>query len=353
MGRTLKLTASLALVGVTALSISACATSSSKAGSAGAASTAKAETQTVRIVQGGGDDFSNAPIYKAIDLMKAQGLTVRLDTVEDPANALRAVIAGKDDIYLGAPVEAATAVANGGADLKYIASTAGASSYVLLARPGFELNNLDGAKFATAGPGSAGDIIATAALTKSGVDVKKIRKVTVGGTSARVTAILSGQVDLAPVLSPAAVPAVATGKVKILLNTGAVLGPYLQQGLIARGDFVTNNKTTVQTVVSAFIDGARFSVADEAGYIAVANAAKMRGTLNDAEEKAAWEQLKEANFFAVNGAICPQSVTTTLEYEYQTPGGLTKESTPKYSDWIDPTFVAAYLKSKGDDPNAC
>ena len=319
-------------------------------GSPNAASTSG--SKTIRLIEGGGLDFTDASIYKAMDLLKARGYHVSLANVADPTTALRSVLAGKADVYLGDPVEAATAVANGGAQIKYLASIAQTTSYEILALPKYTLHNLAGAKLATAGPGTAGQIVAVAALQKLGVSSSQVHQVSVGGTSARVTAILAGQVDLAPVLAPDAAAAVATGKVKILVNAGQVLGDYLQQGLIASGSFAAD-KSTSQVTVNAFIDADRWAAANESGYVSLANANGLKGSLTASEEQTAWQQLSSGHFFATNGGVCTQAMDATLGYSYLTPGGLTRANTPKLSAWVDPSYVHAYLTGKGQPASAC
>ncbi|MGH3258366.1 MAG: ABC transporter substrate-binding protein [Streptosporangiaceae bacterium] len=339
-----RLVGTLAAISGIGLLIAGCGGASNAASSSG--------SKTVRLIQGGGLDFSDAAIYKAMALLKARGYHVSLANVDDPTTALRTVLAGKADVYLGAPVEAATAVANGSARVKYLASIAQTSNYEIIALPKFTMHNLDGAKLATAGPGTAGQIVAVAALQKSGVNVGQIHQVTVGGTSARVTAILAGQVDLAPVLAPDAAAAVATGKVKILLNAGTALGDYLQQGLIASDSFAANHGTA-QATVTAFLDAERWAQSNQAAYISEANSNELKAGLTTSEEQTAWSQLQAGHFFAGNGAICTSAINQTLAYSYQAPGGLTKSTTPKLSDWVNPAYVNSYLKSHGQPAGTC
>lgn len=320
-------------------------------GSSTAASTSSGN-KTIRLIEGGGLDYTDASIYKAMDLLKASGYHVTLANVADPTTALRSVLAGKADVYLGDPVEAATAVANSGAKIKYLASVAQTTSYEIIALPKYTLQNLAGAKLATAGPGTAGQIIAVAALQKLGVNISQVHQVAVGGTSARVTAILAGQVDLAPVLAPDAAAAVATGKVKILVNAGQVLGDYLQQGLIASDSFAAE-KSTAQATVTAFLNADRWAAANESAYISLANANNLKGSLTASEEQTAWKQLNSGHFFATNGGVCTKAINETLGYSYLSSGGLTKANTPKLSAWVDPSYVQAYLTKHGQPAGAC
>jgi ABC-type nitrate/sulfonate/bicarbonate transport system substrate-binding protein len=340
-----RLAAALAVIGGLSLLIAGC-------GGASGGGSSSSGSKDVRLIQGGGLDFTDAAIYKAMDLLKARGYHVTLDNVADPTTALRAVLSGKADVYLGAPVEAATAVANGGAAVKYLASLAATSNYEIIALPRFTLHNLAGASLATAGSGTAGQIVAVNALQKIGVNVSQIHQVTVGGTSARVTAILAGQVDLAPVLAPDAVAAASTGKVKILLNAGNVLGDYLQQGLIASSSFAANTGTA-QATVDAFLDAERWAQSNGPGYVSLANSSGLQGSLTASEEQAAWSQLVSGHFFAVDGTVCSSAISLTLSYDYQTPGGLTKSTTPKESTWVDPDYVNTYLKAHGQAAGTC
>jgi ABC-type nitrate/sulfonate/bicarbonate transport system substrate-binding protein len=303
------------------LLIAGCGSSGSSTGSTAAATSG---SKTIRLIEGGGFDFSDAAIYEAMDLLKQRGYDVSLENVADPTTALRAVLAGKADVYLGDPVEA----------------------------PKYTLQSLAGATMATAGPGTAGVIVGVAALQKEGIDVGAIHQVTVGGTSARVTAILSGQVGLAPVHATDAATAAATGKVKILLNAGAALGVYLQQGLIASDSFVANT-ATAQATVNAFIDAQRWAYANEAGYAKLVTENKLDSGLTATEAQTSWGALKADNFWASNGALCASSIDTTLGYDYKSPGGLTKATTPSISDWVDTSFVNTYLKAHGQPAGAC
>jgi ABC-type phosphate/phosphonate transport system substrate-binding protein len=341
-------TALIALTAALAVTLTAC---SSNPGSPSASNSPKAGkvAASVRIIQGGSESFSDAALNKATAILEAEGISVQSSTVDDPSTALRAVISGQADVALLDPVEAVKAIANGDAPVKYIGSLDQTTDYVVLSLPKYSLKHLDGATFASAGAGTAGDVIASAALAKSKVDTSKVQKVTVGGTSARVTAILSGQVDLAPVHAADGVPAVATGKVKILLNTGEVLGSYLQQGMIGSDTFL-KDKATTQAVVNAFIDAQRWASSSETQYIATATANDLLGDLTAAQAKSAYASLKSSKIFATNGAICAKAINETLNYDYQVPGGgLTKANTPAYSKWVDPTFVNAYLKANGKD----
>ena len=308
---------------------------------------ATAAKTTVRITVGGGTAFADALIYYANDLLRAQGITVVLANLASPASALQSVVAGSSDIYLGDPVESAIAVANAGANLKYIATIAQTTDYVVLALPNITMANVAGATMGSAGPGTAGTVIALAAFKKLGVDPTTIKTVTVGGTSARVTAILAGRIDLAAAHAASAVSAVETGKVKILFNAGAVMGQYMQQGLTANGKFVRYNRALVQSVVDAYLTANRWASTNGPGFIKASNDNKLTGTLTDAQELVAWQQLQSSKYFAVDGAVDEDAIKATFAYSYASGGALTEANTPAYLTWVDPSFVGNYLLANG------
>ena len=78
-----------------------------------------------------------------------------------------------------------------------------------------------------------------------------------------MTALLSGQIDAAPVHAADGANAVATGKAKVLLSAGERIGLYLQSGLIASGDWLKKNPQQAQQVVDAFIDASRLSATNK------------------------------------------------------------------------------------------
>lgn len=312
---------------------------------------AQPKSATVHLLEASGFDFSDGDVYRAVQILKAENVKLVISQIADPATALRALIANQGDLYMDAPDTVALAVEGGAKNIRFIDTQYRTSAYVILAQPQFTLSNLNGATLAIASPGSAGQVAAVAALTKLGVDTTQIQQVTVGGTSARVAAILAGQVDLAPALAPAAIPAVDTGKVKILVNTGKVLGSFIQQGLIANTHF-TKNKVVAQKVVNAFIQAGQWSGTNESGYIALANQNQLQGPLTPTQEQEAWQQLHLANFWAQHGGLCPSAIKSTLAYDFKS-GALDYSKMPKQSAWIDSEFVQAYLKAHKKPATFC
>jgi ABC-type nitrate/sulfonate/bicarbonate transport system substrate-binding protein len=284
--------------------------------------------------------------------LKKNGIHFTQSVVTTSSDLIRVLVAGKADLGIVTPVQTVIAASNGNVGVKYLATDQASVDYDILSLPQFSLNNLNGATFGIEAPGTSGVIIGNAALQKSGVNTSTLHDVTIGDTGARVTAILAGRIDLAPALAPAAIPAIATGKVKLLLNAGKVLGPFLLQGLASTDAYIKEHPATVQKVVDSLIEAEQYSASNESGYIQLVNTAKLNGTLSMAEEQRVWSQFKSSGYFAPDGGICESIVKNTINLSYET-GTLTKSATRSQSKWLDPSFVDKYLAQHHINKNKC
>jgi NitT/TauT family transport system substrate-binding protein len=299
-----------------------------------------ASSAPLRLIASGSSDFSSLDVIYWQDLLKKQGFNVDFKPVDAPDTAARSIIAGTADAYVGSLPSAILAVKNANANIKIIAVNNQASDYVVLAKPEIvSIQDLKGKSIGIATPGSAGDIIVRTALKIKGVDPTAARFVTIGGTSARVTAVLAGQVDAAPVHAADAGDAVATGKVKVLFNTGDTIGVYLQSGLIASGDWLKNNPQVAQQVVDAFVDASRWAATNKDGYIALSK--DQAPKMDDNVRSSAYDLYIQGKFWPVNGGLGQAGVDAFLKLS-QDSGDLPKDLPPQ-SQWLDDSFVKNYV----------
>jgi ABC-type nitrate/sulfonate/bicarbonate transport system substrate-binding protein len=307
-------------------------------------------TPTVNLIEAGDTDFSSADVAFFANLMKKNGINVNFQLISSASTALRTVIAGQADLFVGSLPTAILAVVNGGANIKIIAANDQATDYVLVAKKDVTMSNLSGKTLAIDTPGSAGHIISRIAIQKGGGDPDAPRYVTIGGSSARLTAILGGRVDIAPIHYPLALSALDNPNLKVLVDAGKQMGPYLQSGLIASDKFL-KNKALAQKVVNAFINSERWANSNKYKYIAFANANKMGGGLNGAQQGKVWDYYRAVKFFGINGGICYDHITQFAKLNW-TIGSLPKPL-PGRQDWLNDTFVKAYLKAHKQKPTTC
>ncbi|MBI4787040.1 MAG: ABC transporter substrate-binding protein [Chloroflexi bacterium] len=306
------------------------------------ATKAPVSTGPVRLIGNGALDFSSIDVAYWEQSLKKMGMTVDFKWVDSPDTALRTIIAGAADAYVGSLPSAILAVKNANANVRIIAVNNQATDYVLLSK--LEINSIEDLKGKTIGistPGSAADTIIRTALKQKGFDPASARFVTIGGTSARLTALLAGQIDAAPVHAAEGGNAVTTGKAKVIMSAGESIGVYLQSGMIASGDWIKKDPQAVQQVVDAFIDASRWAGSNKDGYIALSK--NLLPKLVDAERVSAYDLYIKAKFWPVNGGLGQEGVDRLLKLE-QESGGLPKDL-PAQAQWLDDTFVKNYIKT--------
>ena len=316
------------------------------------ATTSRADSNTVNVIEAGSSDFSSADVDYWIDLMKKNGLNVNFNIISDAATALKTVISGQADVFVGSLPTAFLAVINAGAPIHVIAANDQASDYIIVGTPGQTLQNLNGKTMGIDTPGSAGQLSAEIGLKGAGVDPSSIRYVTIGGSTARETAILAGQIDLAPIHYPLALLAESTGKATQVLDVGKSLGPYIQSGLIANDSFTKNNPALAQKVVNAFINSERWAASNQYRYVAYAAANGLSNGLTGPQEAQTWQYYKADNFFGINGGICDKYVTATIKTNWLL-GSLPKPIPVDRTKLVNPAFVKAYLVAHHQKPGTC
>lgn len=348
--------AAAAVLGVSALAITACSSSGSSAPKAVSSQSVSASAApgsrsgTITVVFGGTTGFADGNSLEFVKLLQQDGYTVKTEDISDPSSALRVLVAGQADFFFGSPAEVVTADAHSSADLQVVTSTDQRIDYVMMAKKNYTMNNLSGATVGTAGTGTTVDTVMKSAFTK--LKVNGLHYVQVGGSSEEVTAILSGKLDLAPADVSAATAAAATGKAKILFNLGTVLGPFLNQGLITSAKYIKADAQKVQDATNAIIDSERWAQDNESAYLSAIKAADATEGLTTAEQESVYNTLKTGDFNAVNGGLCPSDINQTLSVVYS-GGTITKAEAPAQSTWADREFVENYLTAHGQSASAC
>jgi ABC-type nitrate/sulfonate/bicarbonate transport system substrate-binding protein len=188
------------------------------------------EKTTLKIVQGSDPDFTQVGLTKAFEYLEAKGITVEFASVVDTDTATRSVIAGQQDIvvnslYFGINANKADI------PLRTFMVDIQAVDYLLMSIPTVtDVKALEGGTVGINKPGDLGATIADQCLKFSNVDVSKVEFVQVGGTSARMSAVLAGQIMAAPAHAAEALNAHAKGALNILVACGKAIGPCLQTG---------------------------------------------------------------------------------------------------------------------------
>jgi NitT/TauT family transport system substrate-binding protein len=154
-------------------------------------------TDKVRFAYISDSPGSSAPywIAKEVGMFKKYGLDTELIFINGSTRGVQSMIAGDID-FAGA---VGTSAINGklaGGDVVIVDSLVNTLPYYIIGKPNIKSpEDLKGRTAASHIPGTSADFAVRLALRKFGIDYKDIQAVMVGGATARVAAVINGQVD--------------------------------------------------------------------------------------------------------------------------------------------------------------
>jgi len=300
------------------------------------------EKTTLKIVQGSDPDFTQVGLTKAFEYLEAKGITVEFASVVDTDTATRSVIAGQQDIvvnslYFGINANKADI------PLRTFMVDIQAVDYLLMSIPTVgDVKELEGGTVGINKPGDLGATIADQCLKFSDVDVTKVEFVQVGGTSARMSAVLAGQIMAAPAHAAEALNAQKVGALNILVDCGNAIGTFLQTGASSTEEWLAANPNLAQHFTDAYIDALRWSAENKDEYIALSKI--VVPDLDDEIRDSTYDLLVQQNIFAVNGGLTPESIKKLVDI------GLDSESIeePVPDTWYTMQFIESYLARNGE-----
>jgi ABC-type nitrate/sulfonate/bicarbonate transport system substrate-binding protein len=214
--------------------------------------------------------------------------------------------------------------------------------YLLVSIPSVtSVDQLEGGTVGINKPGDLGATVADQCLKFSNVDVTTVEFVQVGGTSARMAAILAGQIMAAPAHAADALNAQKEGGLNILVDCGAAIGTFLQTGASSTQEWLDANPNLAQLFTDAYIDALRWAATDKEGYIELSKTVVPE--LDDAIRDSTYDLLVAQDIFGVDGGLTAESVQKLIDI------GLDSKSItePVPTDWYTMTNVDSYLARHG------
>jgi len=305
---------------------------------------AEPEADTVRVAFASQPDFTQVMNFKWLDDMEAAGLTVEDNYFESSQDAFRALVAGEADVAVGTLLSAILLVQETGEGVKVIASDLQAPDYLLISQP--EINSLaelEGQRVGISTPGDISDTLTRVVLDREGVNVDAVNFVQIGGTGARMAALLEGQIEAGPAHAAEGLTAAEEG-LKNLFAYGNAIPDYLQHGLIVTDDWIAENPNLTQLMVDLFVESTRWANDNKDEYIEL-SATAVEGPSDTARDEA-YEIFKEINMFAVNGGMSDDLLQNTVDVEKEV--GTLGDDAPAVEEWADPSFVEDYLERNGE-----
>jgi NitT/TauT family transport system substrate-binding protein len=309
-----------------------------------AAGPGEPETDTVRVAFASQPDFTQVMNFKWLEDMESTGLTVEDNYFESSQDAFRALVAGEADVAVGTLLSAILLVQETGEGVKVIASDLQAPDYLLISQQEVEtLADLEGQRVGISTPGDISDTLTRVVLNREGVDVDAVNFVQIGGTGARMSALLEGQIEAGPAHAAEGLTAAEEG-LKNLFAYGTAIPDYLQHGLIVTDDWIASNPNLTQIMVDLFVESTRWANDNKDEYIE-RSADTVEGPSDTARDQA-YDIFQEINMFAVNGGMTTELLENTVAVEQEV--GTLDDSAPPIEEWADPSFVESYLERNGE-----
>ena len=305
----------------------------------------KAELTKIVVAKSGTDDFTSVNQNYFYDQLRSKGFTVEVQNLATADTTLRTVVQGSADLFVGSLGTVARLAESGGGGMKVIANDVKATDYLLLSQKA--IANVAGLKDHTIGinsPGDAGDTVARACLAGSNFDVTTAKFVQIGGTSARVAALLANKIDAAPAHVAEGLTALTkTDALKVLVACSDPIGPFLQATLAAADPWLAKNPNTAQIVVDTWIDAVRWAAKNKTEYLALS-----KKTVPDVDDKIrsdSYDLFIKIGYFATNGGM-----STDLLDRWDKLAVTTRAVTsavPPRAQWVEQKYVNSYLARFG------
>jgi NitT/TauT family transport system substrate-binding protein len=202
---------------------------------------------------------SSAPYWIAKDAgrFKKYGLDVELIFINGSTRGIQSLVAG--DIEFAGAV--GTSAINGklaGGDVIIIDSLVNTLPYYIIGRPNIKSpEDLKGRTLATHIPGTSADFAVRLALRKFGIDYKDIQAVMVGGSPARVAAVINGQTEFTMVTEPGKIQGEKAG-MKLIIDMAKLKIPFQFSCTVTSRKLIREQPKLIEGVVKAMAEAVHF-----------------------------------------------------------------------------------------------
>jgi NitT/TauT family transport system substrate-binding protein len=213
---------------------------------------------------------SNVPFWVAKErgLFKKHGLDLEMIFINGSTRTVQALLGG--DLDFGGAV--GTAAINGqlaGGKIAIINSLVNTLPYYVIGLPDIKSpQDLKGRAAATHIPGTSADFALRLALLKVGLSYKDIKAVTVGGSTARMAAVMTKQLDFAVVTEAAKLTGEKAG-LKVVINMAELNIPFLFTCTVTKRETIEKDPKAVASVVRALAEAVHYYKTNKEGVIKI------------------------------------------------------------------------------------
>lgn len=202
---------------------------------------------------------SSSPFWIAKDagLFKKHGIDAELIFINGSTRGVQSLIAGEID-FAGA---VGTSAINGrlaGGDVVIVNSLVNTLPYYIIGKPDIRSpEEMKGRSAATHIPGTSADFALRLALRKFGIDYNEIKAVMVGGTTARVAAVIKGQLDFTMVTEPGKISGEKAG-LRTIVDMAKLQIPFQFTCGVTSSTLIQKRPDAVQRMVRAMAESVHF-----------------------------------------------------------------------------------------------
>ncbi|HTN70210.1 MAG TPA: ABC transporter substrate-binding protein [Methylomirabilota bacterium] len=300
---------------------------------------AKAD-EKVRLAYISDSPGSSAPYWIAREtgLFKKYGLDGELIFINGSTRGIQSLIAGDLD-FVGA---VGTSAINGrlaGGDIAIIDSLVNTLPYYIIGNPTIRSpEDLKGRAAAAHIPGTSADFALRLALRKYGIDYPQIKAVMVGGATARVAAVINGQVDFTMVTDSGKIQGEKAG-LRVIIDMAKLKIPFQFTCTVTTKAIIRTRPPTVENMVKSLAEAVHFFKSNKEESIKIM-AKYTRGAKPDVLE-GSWvaykDLLEEDTYPTLEGLNDTLAVQANWD---------PKAATAKAEDLVDLRFVKQ-LKTSG------
>jgi NitT/TauT family transport system substrate-binding protein len=202
---------------------------------------------------------SSVPFWvaKEMGFFKKHGLDVDMLFINGSTRGIQSLIAG-DLNFTGA---VGTSAINGrlaGGDIRIISSLVNTLPYYIVGKPQIKSpEDLKGRTVATHIPGTSADFALRLVLKRFGIAYDEIKAVMVGGSPARVAAVMTGQLDFTMVTEPGKIEAKRAG-LKVIVDMAKLDIPFQFTCAVTTGQMIREQPEKVMGFVKAMAEAVHF-----------------------------------------------------------------------------------------------
>ncbi len=272
-------------------------------------------------------------------LFAKHGLNAKIVAFRGGSALVRGMIAGSVDVGVTS-LAGVTIGIKAGQDIKVFYGGFNMVLFDWYAVKGIKsIKDTKGKKFGISRYGSSTDFLTRYALKSNGIDPKTdVKIIQGGGSSARLAAMESGQLDVNILAPPFTMIAKSRG-MPLILRQADLSADYPWHVFFATGDYLKKNPETTKAILKAFVEGVRLMKTDKK----LATEVLMKATKTKAEFAGPTVDLIK-DFIYEDGRL-PSDKGMKTFWDIGIDAGDYTEAWPKSRYWVD-TFQSSYDKWK-------